>query len=147
MSEFIEVLAEQALQQRQLTGMLEWWRTLPDDANQGSARIAAVGPVYSRLAEADVAQAQGWLTELANTPYREEGSIGSFAQRLAATDPAASVAWVASLPPDSDGHYTGIGRTVRTWSASDQPAVDRWIARLDDAKVEASAPREDIEVK
>jgi BMFP domain-containing protein YqiC len=25
--------------------------------------------------------------------------------------------------------------------------LDRWIARLDDAKVQASAPREDIEVK
>lgn len=128
--EFVDVLAEQALQQRQLTGMLEWWRTLPDDPNQGSVRMAAVAPVFSRLADADLAQAQGWLTELAGSPYREEGSIGNFAQRLAATDPAAAVGWMASLPPTSDGHYTAIGRTVRAWSAADQPGLDRWIATL-----------------
>jgi hypothetical protein len=130
MSEYVEVLVEQALQQRQLEGMLEWWRALPDDSNDGSARLAAVGPILSRLSDADPARAQTWVTELANTPYREEGSIGAVAEKLAENDAAGAVAWVASLPPSGDGHYTGIGRSVRAWAATDKASLDRWVAGL-----------------
>ena len=130
MTEFVEVLAEQALQQRQLEGLLEWWRTLPDDPAQNSARIAATAPVLSRLMNLDAARAQAWLTDLAATTYRDEGSIGAFAERLAQSDPAAAVGWVASLPAATNGHHTGIGRTIRAWADKDKASVDRWIASL-----------------
>ena len=139
MSEFVETLAEQALEQRQLDGMLEWWRTLPDDQNEGSTRIAAVSPVLSRLMDADPTRAQAWLTELAATPYRNDGSIGSFAARMAEADPPSAVAWVISLPPSSDGHYTGIGRTLRAWSAKDKASADRWVASLPPSPVREQA--------
>jgi hypothetical protein len=130
MSEFVEVLVEQALQQRRLGGMLEWWRTLPDDPHEGSARLSAVAPIMSRLSEADPARAQTWVTELADTPYRDEGSIGVVAEKLAENDAPGAAAWVASLPPSADGHYTGIGRSVRAWAAADKANLDRWVAAL-----------------
>jgi len=130
MGELVDTVAEQALQQRQLDGMLEWWRSLPDDPNDGSARRAAVGHVLMRLEEAEREIARTWLAELAATPYRNDGSIGHFAERLAADDPAGAVAWVASLPPGSDGHFTGIGRTIRTWVEKDKASADRWVASL-----------------
>jgi hypothetical protein len=130
MGQFVEVLVDEALQQRQLDGMVDWWRTLPDDPNEVSARLAAVAPILSRLAEANPTQAQTWLTELAATPYRTEESIGSFAEKLAEKDPAAAAAWVTSLPPSADGHYTGIGRTVRAWAAMGKLDLDHWVASL-----------------
>jgi hypothetical protein len=130
MGELVDTLAEQALQQGQLEGMLEWWRSLPDDANDGSARQAAVGQVLMRLEEADRDRAQAWLAELAATPYRNDGRIGHFAERLAANDPAGAVAWVASLSPGSDGHYIAIGRTIRAWTEKDKTSADRWVASL-----------------
>ena len=130
MSEYMEVLVEQALQQRQLEGMLEWWKTLPDESSDGSARLSAVAPIMSRLSEADPVRAQTWVTELADTPYRDEGSIGVVAEKLAENDAPGAVAWVASLPPSADGHYTGIGRSIRAWAANDKASLDRWLAGL-----------------
>jgi hypothetical protein len=130
MSEYMEVLVEQALQQRQLEGTLEWWRALPDDSSDGSARLSAVAPIMSRLSDADPVRAQTWVTELANTPYRDEGSIGVVAQKLAENDAPGAVAWAASLPPSAEGHYTGIGRSVRAWAATDKASLDKWVAAL-----------------
>jgi hypothetical protein len=140
------VLVEQALRQRQLGGMLDWWRSLPDDPNSGSLRESAIGPILRRLATADPKHAQAWLAELATSGYRSDALIGDFAGDLSAKDPAAAVAWVASLPPSTaDGHYSGIGRSVRAWMEKDPAGLDRWLATLPpsplrDQAVEAKKP-------
>ena len=132
MAQLTEVLVEQALQQRQINGMVEWWRTLPEDSADGSARKAAVEHVYSRLQTADVDRAQTWMTELAATPYRSDDQLGEVAEKIAAANPARAVEWVASLPPSpQDGHYIAIGRTMHAWGEQDAPAAETWLNSLD----------------
>jgi hypothetical protein len=62
-----EVLTEQALKQRQLAGMLDWWRSLPEDTSDSSLRRQAIGDVFHRL-------------QIANDPRigddRQQGSGG-----------------------------------------------------------------------
>jgi hypothetical protein len=132
MSGIMEVLADQALQQRQVNGMLDWWRALPDDPNDGSARKAAIEHIYSRLQLADIDRAQSLITELAGTPYRSDERLGEVAAIIAQKDPARAVAWIASLPPSTldEGHYIAIGRTIRAWGAQDAPATEAWINGL-----------------
>ena len=126
-----EVLTEQALKQRQLAGMLDWWRSLPEDTGESSLRRQAIGDIYQRLQAANDPRTGDWLTELAGTPFRPENEIGEHAAKIAATDPAAAISWVASLPPSADeGHYTGIGRTVRALAAKDPVAVENWLGKL-----------------
>jgi hypothetical protein len=125
------LLTARALQHGGLDGMMDWWRSLPDDPRGGSLRSAAARPVRAKLADANPRYEQAWLTELAPTPYRLDDRIGDFAATMATTDPAKAVAWVASLPPSqADGHYTGIGRSVKAWMAKDPVALDQWIAGL-----------------
>jgi hypothetical protein len=124
----MEVLVEQALQQRHIDGMLEWWRGLPDDRAAVGARGAAVEHIVRRL---DEERAQNWLREVASTPYRPDQQIGEFAARLAQNDPAYAIAWVASLQPSPNtGHYTGIGRVIRAWEQHDAAGLNQWLARL-----------------
>jgi hypothetical protein len=131
MGRLTEVLTEQALQQRQLGGMLEWWRSLPDDSSEGSVRRESIANVYQRLQIANDARAGDWLAELAGTPYRAENQIGRHAEKIAARDPAEALQWVTSLPPSpTDGHYTGIGRTIDALTQRDPAAVESWLNQL-----------------
>ena len=131
MGRLTQVLTEQALQQRQLSGMLEWWQTLPDDPADGSARREAVAHVFQRLMVASDGRANAWLAELAGTPYRADEQIGSLAETIAEKSPAGALTWVTSLPPSpSDGHYTGIGRTVRTLAQQNPATVEEWLNKL-----------------
>jgi hypothetical protein len=126
-----ETLTEQALKQRQLSGMLEWWKSLPEDTSDVSLRRQAIGDVYQRLQVANDPRAGEWLAELAGTPFRPNDEIGRHAAKIASTDPLGAVAWVASLPPSpSDGHYTGIGRTIKALAGNDPAAVETWLAKL-----------------
>ena len=125
------MLTEQALKQRQLAGMLEWWRSLPEDTGEWSLRRQAVGDVYQRLKIANDPRIGDWLAELASTPFRPDSEIGEHAATIASKDAAAAVGWVASLPPSpSDGHYTGIGRTVKALARNDPAAVENWLVKL-----------------
>jgi hypothetical protein len=136
----MEVLTEQALQQRQLGGMVAWWESLPDDAKEGSARREAVGHVYWRLQGAEPQKAADWLASLAGTPYRNEQYIGEIAQKFAEMDPASAVEWVSSLPPDpTDGHYTGISRSVTALAQKDAPALEAWLQKLPDSPLRDQA--------
>jgi hypothetical protein len=146
-ADLANVLIEQAVQQRQLGGMLDWWRALPDQpGNDSTLRTVALAPVVERLTRVNLAQAQAFVGELASTPLRSDDLIGDIAGRLASKNPADAVAWVASLPPSpNDGHYNGIGRSVKAWMAKEPAAVDAWIAALPpsplrDQAVEAKSP-------
>ena len=123
-----EVLAEQALRQRELGGMLEWWKTLPDDPNSGTIRREAIGHIYWRLQISSHDRAAEWLGQLASTPYRPDEQIGNLAERMAQGNPAKALEWVASLPPSpTDGHYAAIGRTVNSLAKRDPTAVETWL--------------------
>lgn len=143
---FVMPLVEQAAQQRQLGGMLDWWRALPDEPGNRSLRAVALQPIVERLTRANPALAQAFVTEVASSRQRSDDLIGDFAGRIASQNPADAVNWVASLPPSpTDGHYSGIGRAVKAWVARDPAAADAWIAALPpsplrDQAVEARNP-------
>jgi hypothetical protein len=147
---FVMPLVEQAAQQRQLGGMLDWWRALPDEPGDSSLRAVALQPIVERLTRANPALAQAFVTEIASSKQRSDELIGDFAGRLASKNPADAVNWVASLPPSpTDGHYSGIGRSVKAWMARDAAAADAWIAALPpsplrDQAVEAKNPSQAI---
>jgi hypothetical protein len=129
MHRLVEVLTEQALRQRELGGMVEWWKSLPEDPNDGSAKREAIQHVYWRMRIASNDQAGEWLAQLANTPYRPDTQIGNLAERMAQSDPAKALEWVTSLPPSpADGRYTAIGRTVNALAQRDPTAVETWLA-------------------
>jgi len=131
MSKVMESLTEQALQQRQLGGMMDWWQSLPDDPSEGSARRAAIQAIYSRLQFADVDRAQDWMTQLAATPYRDDDRLGEVAEKIAQKDAGKAVEWIASIPPSpADGHYIAIGRTMRAWGQQDSAAAEAWLNQL-----------------
>lgn len=126
-----EMLTEQVLKQRQLTGMLDWWRSLPQDTSDTSLRRQAIGDVYQRLQVASDPRTGDWLAELAGTPFRPDDEIGQHAAGIARKDPAEAVTWVASLPPSpSDGHYTGIGRTINALAQKDSAGLETWLTKL-----------------
>jgi hypothetical protein len=131
MNRIAEVLTEQALQQRQLGGMLEWWRALPDDTSEGSARRKAISHVYQRLQIANDARTSEWLAELAGTPYRPEVLIGNHGEKIAGRDPAGALNWIASLPPTpNDGYFTGLTQTIHAIAKRDPAFVENWLNRL-----------------
>jgi hypothetical protein len=123
-------LTEQALRQRQMDGMMDWWRSLPDDRSEGSFRQEAIAEVYQRLRRGDDARTGQWLGELAASPYRSERTIEDFASKLAGKDPAAAVTWVANLSPAPDGSFTGIGSAVGSLASRDSPALENWLTQL-----------------
>jgi hypothetical protein len=136
----MEVLTEQALQQRQLGGMLSWWEALPDDPGKGSARREAIGHIYWRLQNANMDRAAQWLGSLAGTPYRSDQHIGELAEKMASKDPASAVEWVSSLPPNpADGRYTAIGRTVTALARTDAAAVEQWLGKLPESPLRDQA--------
>jgi hypothetical protein len=124
------VLVEQALLQGNANGMLDWWHTLPAGESGSAARRSAINPILSRLEEISPERAQMWLTELANSPDRDDEELASFAGRLASKDPASAVAWVTSLPTGENGRYPGIGRTTKAWASKDKAGFEKWLADL-----------------
>jgi len=128
MHRLVEVLTEQALRQREIGGMVEWWKSLPDDPNNGSAKREAIQHVYWRMRIASNERAGEWLAQLAGTPFRPESQIGNLAERMAQSDPSKALEWVTSLPPSpTDGRYTAIGRTVNALAQRDPAAVETWL--------------------
>jgi hypothetical protein len=126
--DLMEVLTEQALRQRQLGGMVEWWQALPDDPTPGSARQQAIGHLAWRMQIANATRAGEWVAQLAATPYRPEPQIKELAGKLAENDPAAALKWVTSVPPSpQNGSYTGLSQTVQALAAHDREAVETWL--------------------
>ncbi len=127
----MEVLAEQALQQRQMGGLLDWWRSLPEDPSADGARYAATSAIYTRMQRGDDSRTQQWLTELAATPYRNDGVIQQFVTKLGEKDPAAAVQWAAQLAPTpGDGRFVGIGTAVPGLAQRDPRALESWLNQL-----------------
>ena len=123
-----EVLTDQALRQRQLGGMVDWWRTLPDDPADGSLRKEAVQHVYYRLRTADHDQAAEFLGELAKTPYFPETQIRDLSGKMSDSDPLRALNWLATLPPSpSSGRHVGFTGVVSNLARKDPVALEGWI--------------------
>jgi len=128
MSHAMESLAERALQQYSLSGMVDWWNALPDDPASGTAKREAIGHVWYRLQFADPQKAADWMSSLAATPFRSDMHIGQTADRLAQNSSSKAMDWLASLPPSStSGMYTNLGTQLRSWAGKDQPAAESWL--------------------
>ncbi len=131
MDQAMEVLAEQALQQRQLSGMVDWWKALPDDSTNTSARQEAVQHVWWRLQFADNDKAMAWLAEQASGPYRGESQILESAKKALAKDPAQALTWLAQLPPSPvNGTFTGLNEYLNDWAETDAAATEKWLRAL-----------------
>jgi hypothetical protein len=129
MLKVMERLSEQALQQRSLDGMVEWWNGLPGDGIPGTAKREAVGHVWWRLQFADPDKAAAWLAHEAGGILRSDFHIQEQANRYMESDPAKAMTWLSSLPASSETElYTGIGTTLRRWAGKDSAAVEQWLA-------------------
>ncbi len=129
MGKAMERLAEQALQQRTLDGMVEWWNGLPGDGLNGTAKREAVGHIWWRLQFADPDKAAAWLAHEAGGTLRSDFHIQEQANRYLENDPAKAMTWLSTLPPSSESQmYTGIGTTLRRWASKDPAAVEQWLA-------------------
>lgn len=133
-------LAEGAAQQAGLTGVLEWFDQLPDDAEHSSHKATAISHVTRHLMQAGQAPAMEWLASKAGTKWRSDEKIGQVADWVAGSDPAKAMEWLTGLPPSpATGSYPGMTRVINRWAGSDPAAFETWLRSPKDKTIQDQA--------
>jgi hypothetical protein len=123
-AKMMEKLAESALQQRQLGGMVTWFDTLPDS----DAKRQGLQHVYWRLQNADKERAMEWVGQTTDKPWRSDQIISELAGKVARENPQSALDWVAKLPPSPEsGRYSGLRDSIIQFGKQDPAAAEEWL--------------------
>lgn len=124
----MRMLVERAVESGQVSGMLNWFHELPEDAARGGHKQIASNYVANFLLHAGADYAREFGTEAASASWRVDEVIGRCAERIAMESPAEAMRWLTSIPASpNDGAYPAMNRVLRKWAETDLPALEQWL--------------------
>jgi hypothetical protein len=140
-SQITSILADQALLQGGVQGLVDWFEQMPNDNSTAFLKKLAAADVVSYLQEASPARAMDWISQHNEPAWRDDDAIGTTADRVATTiDPQTALNWLTSLPRSTNGgSYPGMNRVLRQFAAKDTAGLDAWIREPKSQEVQDQA--------
>lgn len=124
-------LVKQAIQQGGVTGLKDWFNSLPSDVD----RHAVFDFVCSNFGEVDIQLKRSWLEAEAGKPYRNEHVYFQFISDLAKEDPKSALEFGLKLPRSSSGWISeGVAGACAYWLMEDESAFELFYRTLSTTK-------------